>query len=89
MSAAEMAMYRQLQKSYRIVQQQHNRWQQLQESTTPSIKLVSNLLEQYTACQRLNISETAVKCFPDVQVRLLTKIMAEVEKHMVDIRTAV
>ncbi len=79
---AEMALLRQLQKSFTVALQDGKRIHEILQIELATVNSLLNLAEQYQCCQRVDIKDTALCNFPELQSLLLFKIQKEADKYL-------
>lgn len=86
--AAELPLYEQLQRSYKIINKQHKHWHDTLSAAHKAVASLQNILEQYHCCAQVNIEDTPFRPFLGIQEALLGKLVQAMEAEMLQIRAA-
>ena len=76
---AETALLRQLQKTFRSVQQEHGTVTKALAGVRDDMSTLSNQAEQYHTCKTVDIGDTALAGFADLQSGLLQKLLQNMQ----------
>ena len=87
-SPAELPLYEQLQRSYKIINKQFKCWHATLKTTHKAVASLQNVLEQYHSCAGVSIGDTAFRPFLGIQEALLGKLAQAMEADMLQIREA-
>jgi len=89
-STAELALYRQFQKMFKIAKQQFELCEQETQKSCSSIQGLLNVAEQFSIAKKVNIKDTPFhEDFPDVKERLLRKLELAIENRLASFRAVV
>ncbi|CAH1780017.1 unnamed protein product [Owenia fusiformis] len=80
---AESAILRQLQKSFKIVKHQYEKYNKDIEETRQYVESIVNLSEQLIAIKDVEMDSTPLEKFPDVKDKLSGKLMMSIE-HLIE-----
>ena len=79
MQPAENAVYKQLQKSFKVMDQSAALWQDSVLTSQPEVTSLCNLAEQLQCCQNVTVDGAVLGEFPDLHGRLCTKLVMALE----------
>ncbi|XP_013382683.1 uncharacterized protein C1orf109 [Lingula anatina] len=89
---AELAICRQLQKTFKTIQEQSEQWKLTLETCQKDMTSLENLAEQYQCCAKVDLLQTPLaQSFPDIKEKLLYKLhdeMADMINRLQDILSA-
>lgn len=86
--AAELPLYEQLQRSYKIIKKQHKHWHDTLSAAHKAVACLQNVIEQYHCCAQVSIEDTPFRPFVGIQEALLGKLVQTIEAEMLRIREA-
>ncbi|XP_067652483.1 AFG2-interacting ribosome maturation factor-like [Haliotis asinina] len=82
----ELSLQKQLQKTFKVLESAVCLWEKTLADCAGTVAVIANLCEQYCDCKGLTVEALPVgKVLPDVQERLLYKIMSELDSKIVNL----
>ncbi|XP_071085400.1 AFG2-interacting ribosome maturation factor-like [Haliotis cracherodii] len=84
---SEISLQKQLQKTFQVLETVVGLWEKTLADCACTVAATTNLCEQYFDCKGLAVVTLPVgKILPDVQERLLYKILSELDRKVADLR---
>lgn len=83
---ADLALKRQLQKSFSVVTKEFSCWTELLQLVEPCLSSIESLCEQFVSCKKATIPPELIAKFPSIREKLLVKLSFSLDNYVSELR---